>query len=98
MRTDKNYYLIMLKYPEDDDDGTCFSLQTRFDSFEDAVKYALLINSNYLKELDLRVGWCVRYYSKVVVGEWSSKIVAEDTDLADLRIFEEIKEGGESNQ
>lgn len=36
MRIDKNYYSIMVKYPEDD--GTCFSLQTRFDKCGDAVK------------------------------------------------------------
>lgn len=79
MRIDKNYYSI--KYPEDD--GTCFSLQTRFDNCGDAVKYAQLIASNYFKELDLRVGWCVRYYFRVG-GEWSSMIVVEDTKEEEL--------------
>lgn len=87
MRFDKNYYSIMIKYPEDD--GTCFSLQTRFDRCRDAVKYAQLIASNYLKELDLRVGWYVRYYFRVVGGEWSSMIVVKNTDLVDLRINED---------
>ena len=82
MKTDKNYYSIMIKYPEDD--GTCFSLQTRFDTCDEAVKYAQLIASNYLKELDLRVGWCVRYYFKVGGGEWSSMIVVEDTEEEEL--------------
>ena len=87
MRIDKNYYSIMIKYPEDD--GTCFSLQTRFDKCGDAVKYAQLIASNYLKELDLRVGWDVRYFFRVVGGGWSSMIVVKNTDPVDLSICED---------
>ena len=86
MRNDKNYYSISIKYPEDD--GTCFSLQTRFDKCGDAVKYAQLIASNYFKELDLRVGWHVRYYFRVVGGGWSSMIVVKNTDPVDLSICE----------
>ena len=93
MRIDKNYYSIMIKYPEDD--GTCFSLQTRFDTCDEAVEHAQLIASNYLEELDLRVGWYVRYCFKTVGGEWSSMVVAENTDTVDLSI---IKKGGESKQ
>lgn len=84
MRIDKNYYSIMIEYPGDD--GTCFSLQTHFDKCGDAVKYAQLIASNYLKELDLRVGWYVRYYFRVV-GGWSSMIVARNTDQVDWSVF-----------
>lgn len=89
MRIDKNYYSIMIKYPEDD--GTCFSLQTRFDKCGDAVKYAQLIASNYLKELDLRVGWYVRYHFRIDGGGWSSRIVVDDTELVDLSIIKEGK-------
>ena len=89
MRIDKNYYSIMIKYPEDD--GTCFSLQTRFDKCGDAVKYAQLIASNYLKELDLRVGWNVRYYFRIDGGGWSSRIVDNNTELVELSIIKEGK-------
>ena len=89
MRTDKNYYLIAIKYPEND--GTCFSLQTRFDKCGDAVKYAQIIASNYLKELDLRVRWEVRYYFRTDGGGWSSRIVGDDTELVDLSIIKEDK-------
>lgn len=80
MIIDKNYYSIMIKYPEDD--GTCFSLQTRFDNCGDAVKYAQKVASNYFKELDFRVGWDVRYYFRIDGGGWSSRIVVNDTDLS----------------
>lgn len=93
MRTDKNYYSVAFRYPKDD--GTYFSLQTCFDTCGEAVKYALLIASNYLEELDLSIGWCVRYYFRTVDEGWSSMIVVKNTDPVDLRIF---KEGGESKQ
>ena len=89
MRIDKNYYSIMIKYPEDD--GTCFSLQTHFGKCGDAVKYAQLVASNYLKELDFRVGWYVRYYFRVDGGGWSSTIVANNTELVDSSIVKEVK-------
>lgn len=92
MKTDKNYYSIMLKYPEDD--GTCFSLQTRFDTCDEAVEYAQSITSNYFNELDLRVGWCVRYYFRAASGEWSSMIVV-NTDSVN---WNKLKKGGESKQ
>lgn len=96
MRTEKNYYSVMINYSEDDD--TCFSLQTHFNTAGEAVKYALLIASNYLRELDLRVGWSVRYHFRVGGGGWSSMAVIKNTDPVDLEIFEEIKKGGESKQ
>lgn len=89
MRIDKNYYSIMIKYPEDD--GTCFSLQTRFDTCDEAVEHAQLIASNYLDELDLRVGWCVRYCFKTVGGGCGSRIVVDDTELVALSIDKEGK-------
>lgn len=90
---DKNYYLVDFNYLEDD--GTYFSSQTRFDTRDEAIKYALIIALNYIKDLDLTVGWRVRYYFKDTVGEWSSMIVANSTDLLDWSVF---KKGGESKQ
>ena len=89
MRIDENYYSVMFEYPEDD--GTCFSSQTRFDKCGDAVKYAQIIASNYLKELDLRVRWEVRYYFRTDGGGWSSRIVGDDTELVDSSIIKEGK-------
>ena len=80
MRIDKNYYSVDFKYLEEDD-GTYFSLQTRFDTCDEAIKYALTIALNYIRELDLLVGWRVRYYFRDAGGEWSSMIVVKSTDL-----------------
>lgn len=96
MRTDKNYYLVEFKYPEDD--GTYFLLKTRFDTCGEAVNYASAIASNYLRELDLSVGWRVRYYFRTADERWSSMVVVKNTDPVDSEIFEEIKKGGESKQ
>lgn len=85
MRTDKNYYSVDFKYPEDD--GTYFSLQTRFDTRDEAIKYALTIALNYIRELDLLVGWRVRYYFRDAGGEWSSMIVVKSTDSVDWSVF-----------
>ena len=89
MKIDKNYYSIMIKYPEDD--GTCFLLQTRFDTRDEAVEHAQLIASNYLNQLDIRVGWQVRYHFRIDGGGWSSRIVVDDTELVDSSIIKEGK-------
>lgn len=89
-----SYYVVEIKNFELDE--SYYSLQTRFDTRNEAIKFAKRIASNYLEDMQMEISWRVIYFFKVLnEDEWCSRVVARNTDSFD-RIM--IKKGGESKQ
>lgn len=89
-----SYYVVEIKNFELDE--SYYSLQTRFDTRNEAIKFAKRIASNYLEDMQMEISWRVMYCFKVLnEDEWCSRVVARNTDSFD-RIM--IKKGGESKQ
>lgn len=90
--TDPYYEVEIKKFGLDE---SYYSLQTHFDTRGEAIKFAMRIASNYLKDMQLEISWRVTYCFKVPKDGWRSTVVARNTDLVDWSI---LKKGVESKQ
>ena len=82
--TDPYYEVEIKKFGLDE---SYYSLQTHFDTRDEAIKFAMRIALNYLEDMQMKISWRVTYCFKVPKDGWCSTVVARNTDTVDWSVF-----------